>query len=68
MSILNAINGGYKGGSPRVRSENVKNFSPQEPVQKILINDLINQIKVWKVDGKLTSEEIQIIITELQKI
>jgi len=68
MSTLNAINGGYTGGSPRVRSENVKNFAPQEPVQKILINDLIKQIKIWKVDGKLTSEEIQTIIAELKKI
>jgi len=68
MSTLNTLAGGYKGGSPRVRSENVKDFAPQQPLQKILIKDLVEQVKTWKVDGKLTSEEIQTIITELQKI
>ena len=64
MSEIKTLGGGYKGGSPRVRSNNTKTFTPPPPQQKILIN----QIKVWKVDGKLTSEEIQTIITELQKI
>ena len=68
MSTLNTLAGGYKGGSPRVRSSNIKEFKPQEPQQKILIKDLVEQIKTWKVDGKLTLEEIQTIITELQKI
>tara|TARA_B100000927_G_C16253288_1_gene384419 strand:+ start:113 stop:319 length:207 start_codon:yes stop_codon:yes gene_type:complete len=68
MSEIKTLGGGYKGGSPRVRSNNTKSFTPPPPQQKILISELVNQIKVWKVDGKLTSEEIQTIITELQKI
>jgi len=68
MSKLNSINGGYKGGSPRVRSENVKIPPKFTPQPKILVNELINQIATWKLDGDLTSEEIQTIITELNKI
>ena len=41
MSTLNAINGGYKGGSPRVRSENVKTPPKFTPQPKILVNELI---------------------------
>jgi len=68
MSKLNAINRGYTGGSPRVRSENVKTPPKFVPQPKILVNELINQIATWKLDGDLTSEEIQTIITELKKI
>ena len=68
MSEIKTLGGGYKGGSPRVRSNNTKTYVDPPPQQKILVSELINQIKVWKVDGKLTSEEIQTIITELQKI
>jgi|TARA_R100001163_G_C5064856_1_gene202593 hypothetical protein len=68
MSEIKTLGGGYKGGSPRVRSSNTKTYVEPLPQQKILVSELINQIKVWKVDGKLTSEEIQTIITELQKI
>ena len=48
MSTLNAINGGYKGGSPRVRSENVKTPPKFTPQPKILVNELIAQIARWK--------------------
>ena len=49
MSELNSINGGYKGGSPRVRSENSRKISPQPP-QPIDVVDMVNKIREWYTD------------------
>ena len=68
MSKIKTLGGGYKGGSPRVRSDNQRKFIQPKPQQKILIKDLINQISIWKIDGLLTEDEIQTIIEELKKI
>jgi hypothetical protein len=67
MSSLNTLAGGYKGGSPRVRSENSKKvtISPPTPID---VNQFVNQIKMWVDSGKLSKEDIQILITELNKI
>jgi|TARA_R110000822_G_scaffold5281_1_gene22675 hypothetical protein len=66
MSELNSINGGYKGGSPRVRSENSRKIISQDP-KPIDILDLINRIKTWYVGGSLTTSELHTIITQLQE-
>jgi hypothetical protein len=67
MSELNSINGGYKGGSPRVRSENsvVNTGTPPKPID---IVDMANKINEWYVDGKLSKQDIEYLISELNKI
>jgi len=68
MSDLNTLSGGYKGGSPRVRSENsLKPYSGVSP-KEIDANDLAARIKQWYTDGNLTKEGAQIILNELNKI
>ena len=68
MSDLNTLSGGYKGGSPRVRSENsLKPYSGTSP-KEIDANDLAARIKQWYTDGNLTKEGAQIILNELNKI
>ena len=58
MSELNSINGGYKGGSPRVRSENSRKISPQPP-QPIDVVDMVNKSRgeiaynIIDVEGEL---------------
>jgi len=67
MSELNSINGGYKGGSPRVRSENsVKNEgTPYTPVD---IKGLTNVVKDLYSSGRLMPEDIQSLIADLQQL
>jgi hypothetical protein len=68
MSKLNTLAGGYKGGSPRVRSNNpLKPYSGDAP-KEIDANELANKIKMWYVDGNLTKEGAQIVLDELNKI
>lgn len=68
MSKLNTLAGGYKGGSPRVRSNNPsKPYSGDAP-KEIDANELANKIKMWYVDGNLTKEGAQIVLDELNKI
>jgi len=68
MSKLNTLAGGYKGGSPRVRSSNsLKPYSGEAP-KEIDANELANKIKMWYVDGNLTKEGAQIVLNELNQI
>jgi len=67
MSEINSINGGYKGGSPRVRSENSRKITPLPP-QPIDVKDMITKINEWYSDGRLSITDIQHIISELNKI
>ena len=68
MSEINTLAGGYKGGSPRVRSNNsIKPYSGNAP-KEIDANDLAARIKQWYTDGNLTKEGAQIILNELNKI
>lgn len=68
MSKLNTLSGGYKGGSPRVRSENSKANFVDNRIKTINAQELANNIKGWYSEGRLTLEDIQVIITELQKL
>lgn len=68
MSKLNALAGGYKGGSPRVRSENSLKPFAQPQIKVIDAQELANTIKGWYSEDKLSLEGVQIIINELQKL
>ena len=68
MSELNSINGGYKGGSPRVRSENSKKSFVDNRLKIINAQELSDQITKWYSDGKITSEGLNLIITQLQEL
>jgi len=68
MSKLNTLAGGYKGGSPKVRSENSKPAFVDNKIQKISSGDVTNQIKKWHADGNLNTEDVSYIILQLQTI
>ena len=68
MSHLNTLAGGYKGGSPRVRSENSKPAFVDSKPKIISSGELTNQIKKWHADGNLTADDIKYLITQLQTI
>lgn len=68
MSHIKTLAGGYKENSPRVRSENSKKPFVDNNIKMINAQELANNIKGWYGEGKLTSDNIQLIITELQKL
>jgi hypothetical protein len=68
MSKLNTLAGGYKGGSPRVRSENSKKPYVGDAPKLVNVEKLVNDIKILYADGKITTEGIDKIILELQKL
>jgi len=68
MSKLNSINGGYSGGSPKVRSENSKKPFVDNRVKVLDAQELVNSIKKLYSDGRLTQEGLQLITTQLQKL
>ena len=68
MSKLNTLAGGYKVGSPRVRSSNDKPAFVDKKLQKVSSGDVTNQIKKWHADGNLNTEDVNYIISQLQTI
>jgi hypothetical protein len=68
MSHIRSLAGGYKENSPRVRSENSKKTFVDNRPKTIDAQKLSNDIKQWASEGKLTPEDIQLIISELQKL
>ncbi len=68
MSKLNTLSGGYKGGSPRVRSSNSIKPTPKTTPEIINADELANTLKMWYVGGNLTKEGAQIVLDELNKI
>tara|TARA_R110000796_G_scaffold171433_1_gene288518 strand:+ start:427 stop:834 length:408 start_codon:yes stop_codon:yes gene_type:complete len=68
MSELNTINGGYKGGSPRVRSENAKKPFADTTLKTIDAQELSDNIINWYDSGRITIEGVQIIANQLQQI
>ena len=65
---LNTIAGGYKGGSPRVRSENTKPPFVDNNIKKVDRVKLEEQIKTWHADGNLSTDDVNYIINQLQTI
>ena len=68
MSHIRSLAGGYKENSPRVRSENSKKTFVDNRPKIIDAQKLSNDIKQWASEGKLTQDDIQLIISELQKL
>jgi hypothetical protein len=68
MSELNTINGGYVGGSPKVKSTNYKKPFVDTKIRMIDPQELSDNITQWFESSKITKEGIQLIITELQKL
>jgi hypothetical protein len=68
MSHLKTLAGGYKENSPRVRSEHSKKPFVDTSIKMINAQELANNIKLWASEGRLSSEDIQLIISELQKL
>ena len=65
---IKTLAGGYKENSPRVRSEHSKKPFVDNNIKMINAQELANNIKGWYSEGKLTLDDIQLIITELQKL
>lgn len=65
---INTLSGGYKGGSPRIRSENPLPTPEGGIPRKIDSQDLINKIKDWYFTGGFNIEDIRFIIEELKKL
>ena len=68
MSKINTLASGYKGGSPRVRSENSKPAFVDSKPKIISSGELTNQIKKWHADGNLSTKDVNYIILQLQTI
>lgn len=68
MSTIKTLAGGYKENSPRVRSENSKKPFIDTNVKMVDVVDLANKIKVWYGDGKITTEGLQLLTTQLQEV
>lgn len=66
-STLNISSTKYKGGSPRVQTDKfVPKPSPNN--KSIDSQNLSNNIKKWLDEGKLTNEDIQILLNNLTKL
>jgi hypothetical protein len=66
MSELNTINGGYVGGSPKVKSTNFKKPFVDLKIKEINPQELSDKITYWLDSGKITIEGVQIIADNLQ--
>ena len=65
MSKLNSINGGYNGGSPRVRSENSKKSFVDNRIKILDAQELVDSIKKLYSEGRITQEGLQSISDQL---
>ena len=68
MSTIKTLAGGYKENSPRVRSEHSKKAFVDTSIKMINAQELADKIKGWYGDGKITTEGLQLITTQLQEV
>ena len=61
------LNNGYKGGSPRIKSEGNLPKAEIKPI-KIPIEDIVSKIRMWHADKNKSDEDINVIMEELIKI
>jgi|TARA_R110000782_G_scaffold240645_1_gene327072 hypothetical protein len=68
MSKVNSINGGYSGGSPRIKSDNpIKPYDGASPKQ-LNPNNVIDSLKTLYSNGNLSKDSLILIISELNKL
>ena len=68
MSKLGSINGGYEGGSPRIKSDNpLVPYNGAVPKQ-VPPSDIIDRLKTLHSSGNLSDEDIRIIIDNLKQL
>ena len=68
MSTIKTLAGGYKENSPRVRSEHSKKAFVDSNAKMVNPQELADKIKGWYGDGKITTEGLQLITTQLQEV
>ena len=68
MSTIKTLAGGYKENSPRVRSEHSKKPFADPNAKMVNPQELADKIKGWYGDGKITTEGLQLITTQLQEV
>ena len=61
------LSNGYKGGSPRIKSEGNLPKVEIKPI-KIPTEDIVSKIRMWHADRNLSDEDINVIMKELIKI
>jgi|TARA_Y100000361_G_scaffold114379_1_gene104865 hypothetical protein len=68
MSTLNTLSAGYNSSSTKIRSTNTRPPVVDESKPAIIASDLANQIKIWHSEKRLSNQDINNIIAELQTI
>jgi len=68
MSHIKSLAGGYKENSPRVRSEHSKKPFIDTNLKMVNTQELINNIKGWYAEGRITTEGLQSLTIQLQEI
>ena len=68
MSTLNTLSAGYKSNPTKIRRTNTRPPVVDESKPVINASDLANQIKIWHSENRLSKEDINNIIAELQTI
>jgi hypothetical protein len=67
MSNINTLSSGYKSHPTKVQSTNTR-IPVADTSKKIDYVGLVNRIKIWHADGVLTTDGVNYIISQLQKI
>ena len=68
MSTIKSLAGGYKENSPRVRSEHSKKPFVDTNLKMVNVQELTNNIKGWYAEGRITTEGIESLTTQLQEL
>tara|TARA_R110000803_G_scaffold207750_1_gene275872 strand:- start:1826 stop:2038 length:213 start_codon:yes stop_codon:yes gene_type:complete len=68
MSKVNSINGGYNGGSPRIKSDNP--FKPYDGASPKQLNPdhVIDSLKTLYSSGNITKDGLKFIISKLNEL
>ncbi len=68
MSKVKTLSRGYKGNTSNIRSEKPKSPVSGGEKTKIDPQELINNIKNWHSEGRISSSDLQLIANQLQNI
>ena len=67
MSKINTLSAGYKSHPSKIRSSNNRPPVIKSPTIIDAV-DLAEKIKIWHIDGNLSTKGLNYLITTLQKI